>query len=358
MNSRHQFDSLTGLKGLFCLVIVFFHTLPTSQLVDSIPFTSLIRNYGGMIGNCFFFICSGFLIACGYKGRIESRSISFREFLIKRLCKLYPLYLLTNLVSLIINTVTFGPSAINLQRIVFTVLLQNGGGLGVESPYNGPSWFISALFVCYLIFYFIAYYSRSSTQYWCLNTFCVIWGYSILTGKLTAPLAFAHHGFSIFCFFIGTILANIYPLVCKQDRRWFRLAALILLLGSGYLMMRYGVEVIAGDSQVAFACLIIPLMIYLALHSKPVAWFLTSRPIQHLGKVSFSIYLWHFVVYDFFRYSYQFITHTDSMTVEGVWYLAYLALNFAISFLSVRFLEPWLSRVVENGIFRPVVQEL
>lgn len=52
---------------------------------------------------------------------------------------------LKGLFSLLINTVQFGASAVNIRRILFTVLLQNGGGLSTDYPYNGPSWFISAL---------------------------------------------------------------------------------------------------------------------------------------------------------------------------------------------------------------------
>ena len=334
---QQRFDALTGLKGLFSLVIVFFHTLPMTPLIQKIPLTSFVKSYGGSIGNCFFFVTSGFLIALGYRDRIRSGGITFGDFLVKRLRKLYPLYLITNLVSLLINIFRFGAGVINIRRILFTLLLQNGGGLSAEYPYNGPSWFISALFVCYLAFFFIACHSKHTTAYRCLVAAGILWGYSILSGQWTVPLAFAHHGDSFFGFFTGCALAEVYPLLCEKKRRWFPAAAAGILVVSGVLMLRCGVEIIAGDSRVAFAWLICPLLIYLALFCKPVSRILRSRPIRYLGDISFSVYLWHFVVYDCFRYIwYGFFPETAMGNAQ---YLLYLALMLPVSALSHRFLE-------------------
>ena len=337
MAKKHTFDSMTGLKGLFSLLILFFHTLPATPLVDRIPFTSIIRNYGGLMGNYFFFLSSGFLIASGYRSRIENREVTFQTFLCKRLCKLYPLYLITNLVSLIINIFQFGPSAINIKHIVFTVLLQNGAGFESAHPYNGPSWFISALVACYILYFFVAYCAKNSTQYGCLVAFGIIWGYSIMSGRLAAPLAFANHGDSIFCFFIGCALTELYPHIKESFHKWLQPASIVCLLGTGILMMRYGMEVIGGDFKVAFACFLCPLILYLALFNKIAVWFLNSRPVRYLGKISFSIFLWHFVIYDLFRYTYAYVTQGGK--IEEPQYLLYLVLTALVCVLSHKFLE-------------------
>lgn len=332
METKLRFDSLTGLRGLFSLIIVFFHTLPATPLISRIPLTSLIGLYGGMMGNYFFFMCSGLMMSIGYRQRISEKKITFQSFFVKRLCKLYPLYLITNLVSLVINTFQFGFSAINLKRIIFTVLLQNGGGLSTEYPYNGPSWFISALFVCYIVFFFMAYHAKNPTQYYCMIAFGIVWGYSLAAGRIVAPLAFAHHGDSFFAFFVGCALAEIYPRLSQTVNRWLPPVSVVLLVGSGVLMLRYGVEIITGDVRVAFACLLYPLLIHLALSSKWLSLFLQSGPIRYLGKISFSVYLWHFVVYDFFRYTY-------GKTIGDPQYLAYLVLVLVVSVLSNKYIE-------------------
>ena len=63
MKKSRTFDAVTGLKGICIILIVFYHTLPQTTLIDKIPFTSFIRIYGGNLGNYMFFMISGFLIA-------------------------------------------------------------------------------------------------------------------------------------------------------------------------------------------------------------------------------------------------------------------------------------------------------
>lgn len=337
MSNTYKFDSLTGLKGLFSLIIVFFHTLPQTPLIDAIPLTSLIRNYGGGIGNYFFFITSGFLISFGYKERIAGKEVSFGSFLFKRLQKLYPLYILSNLAALLVTMLQFGPSAINLKNMIFTVLLQSGGGLDAAYPYNGPSWFLSALFVCYMAFFFASYHGKSTTHYRCMIAFGIIWGYSILTGRFFVPLSFAHHGGSFFGFFTGCALAEIYPFVAQKDYPWLKPVGILVLIFSGLLLLRYGVDVISGDFNVAFVFLLCPLILYLALECKPINTLLQAKPFLYLGKISFSIYLWHFVVYDLFRYLYRILS--GGKQIEEIQYLIYLVLTILISIASYKYIE-------------------
>ncbi len=337
MSKAHKFDSLTGLKGLFSLIIVFFHTLPQTPLIDAIPLTSLIRNYGGGIGNYFFFITSGFLISFGYKERIVAKEISFGSFLVKRLQKIYPLYILSNLAALLVTMLQFGPSAINLKNIVFTVLLQNGGGLEAAYPYNGPSWFLSALFVCYMAFFFASYHGKSATHYRCMIAFGIIWGYSVLTGRFFVPLSFAHHGGSFFSFFTGCALAELYPFISQKEYKWLTPVSILVLVFSGVLLLYYGVDVISGDFNVAFAFLICPLILYLALDCKPIRLVLQIKPIMFLGKISFSIYLWHFVVYDLYRYLYRVLS--GGKQIEEPQYLIYLVLTIIVSMISHKYIE-------------------
>lgn len=138
MEKSRNYPALTGLKGIFCLVILWFHTLPKTPLVNSIPLSSFISKFGGTLGNYIFFMLSGFLIASSYKARISSHSLSFSDYLVKRLRKLYPLYLLSNLVMLLLEVLEYGMSVINLQRIAYTLLLQ-AGSLDPLRPYNIPS---------------------------------------------------------------------------------------------------------------------------------------------------------------------------------------------------------------------------
>ena len=338
MKYEGRLDSITGLKGFFSILIVLFHTLPESPFISSIPLTSLIRLFGGTVGNYFFFVSSGFLISVGYRARIQRHELSLKEFALKRLSKIYPLYIITNAFALIITVLRNGLSAIHLDTIIFTILMQNGGGMGGSYPYNSSAWFINALFVCYLAFFFIAYHAKNPTQYTCMVAFGIIWGYSLISGYLSAPLAFAHQGDSFFCFFTGCALAELYPYIKESTHKWLQPVCAATLVFSFFLMLKFGVEVICGDLGAALALFIYPILIYLALYCKPVSAFLQIRPVQYLGKISFSIFLWHVVVCEYLCWGYMVISGNNAL--NGFRYPVYIAVMLVVSILSYHFIEP------------------
>ena len=343
MKKSRTFDAVTGLKGICIILIVFYHTLPQTTLIDKIPFTSFIRIYGGNLGNYMFFMISGFLIANGYRDRIAAREISFGTFLLRRLRKLYPLYILSNLVMLIGEVMAYGPSAIKLNKIVFTVLLQSGGGLEQMPPYNGSTWFLSALFVCYIAYFFVAYSAKNRTSYRCFLCLGILWGYSRLFGGWDSPICFGRNGESFLTFFLGCALAEMLPYLTQNVWKWLQPAAVLILAGSGFLLMRYGVEIISGDSRVAFAFLICPLVICLAVGDNPISRFLKLKPVLYLGKLSISIYFWHVAIYNLFMYIYR--TAAYGTELGSMQYLLYIVIMLILSALSQRFLEG------DNGIF-------
>ncbi len=300
MEQKRQFASLTGLKGLFIWIIVWYHTAPITPLTEAIPLNSFVKLYGGTLGNDMFFLLSGFLMAMGYRDRIREGRVPFAGYLKRRLEKLYPMYLMTNLAALLLTVWQFGMSGINLKRIVFALLLQSGGGLESTHPYNGPAWFVSALFVCYLAYYALTYHAKQATAYRCGLGAAIAWGYTLLAAGWSLPFCHEQNGAAFLNFFLGCALAEVWPYLPKAPRH--QLLAFLALGGSGYLLMRYGVEVIAGDSQVAFAFVICPLILYLAAENRLAAGFLNSRPVAWLGNISMAVYFWHFVVYDAYRW--------------------------------------------------------
>lgn len=343
MKKSRTFDAVTGLKGICIILIVFYHTLPQTTLIDKIPFTSFIRIYGRNLGNYMFFMISGFLIAYGYRDRIAAGDVSFGAFLMRRLQKLYPLYIISNLVMLIGDVMEYGPSAIKLDKIVFTIFLQSGGGLESMPPYNGATWFLSALFVCYIAYFFVAYYGKTRTSYRCFICFGILWGYSRLFGGWDSPICFGRNGESFLNFFLGCALAETLPYLTQKVWKWLQPAAVLILVGAGFLLMCYGVEIISGDSRVAFAFLVCPLVICLAVGDNLISRFLKLKPVLYLGKLSVSIYFWHVAIYDLFMYIYRTVTCRTEM--DSIQYAVYIVIMLILSALSQRFLEG------DKGIF-------
>lgn len=327
MEQKGHFLALTSLKGLFILIIALHNTLLVNPLFSNVPGTAFIILFSGFLGNSMFFILSGFLLSAGYKDRIRTHAISFPEYLKRRLKKLYPLYLLSNAAVLILNILRYGVSAINMERIVFTLLL-------VRDPYNTPTWFLCALFLCYILFFAIAYFAKSSTHYLSYVTFGVIIGYILMGADLSLPFLTSSNGTAFLNFFLGCLLAEVYPAIPEKLHRRLQPLFLVLLPLILYLMLRYGVEIIAGDVRVCFSFCICPMILYLALVKGPCSRILQFRGFVSLGEISSSIFFWHLVLYFAFCDVYPLLTGGDS--VREPQYILYFVLMLAFSTVSAK----------------------
>lgn len=337
MSSKQDFRALTALKGLFIFIIVFHNTFSIVPLFDAVPGVSFIVLFGGILGNSMFFILSGFLFAVSYRERIEDHTISFQDFLTRRLRKLYPMYLITNSVSFIIEILRYGVSAVNIEKIVCTLLLQAGGGIGNVGPYNSPTWFLCALFVCYVLYFCIAYYAKNSTQYYSALTIGVICGYTLISAELDVPFCTSSNGIAFMNFFLGCALAEIYPRIRQNLHRWLQPTAFLILLTLGYLMLDFGIEIICGDVYIAFAFAICPMILYLAVTEGPCAKFLGLRPFVYLGKISSSVFFWHLVVYYAFCDLLGLIT--GNAGIQEPQYIVYIILMVAWSAMFSRLMQ-------------------
>lgn len=324
MNGKKDLAALTALKGIFCLVIAFHNTMLIQFLFDHIPGASFLRLFGGHLGNSMFLTISGFLFAYNYRERIQNHQIAFPEFLKRRLSRLYPLYLISNCVSLVVSIVMYGPSAINLTKIAFMLLLVNG------SAYNTPTWFLAVIFVCYILFYCVCYHTKNRTQYFSAITMLAVLGATLQTDL---PFLSVTHCFAYLNFFVGCILAEVFPMVLRARHRWLPHLCVALLGLIAYLLLGYGVEIIAGDVQKAFSLVVTPMVLFIALSDSIYSRILKIRPLVFLGKISTSVYFWHLPGF--------FIFHDLIFggSVTEVQYLVYASLLLGFSFLSYRYIE-------------------
>lgn len=296
MANKRQLPELTSLKGLFILVIVLHNTLCLEPLFGSVPGTAFLQLYGGKLGNAMFFILSGYLLSYSYRERIRDGAVSFGAFLLRRLKKLYPLYIITNVAALILSVLHYGISAITLKKAAFTVLLQMGG-LEEGVPYNSPTWFVAALFACYILFFFVACYAKKPTQYHFTIVIGIVWGYTLIEAGAAIPFCHSGNGMAFMCFFIGCGLTELYPLITQKMHKWLRPASVLVLISSFVLLFRYGVDIISGDFLVASAFVLCPLILYLAQAEGWCSKLLRLKPFVFLGKISVSVYFWHLVVF-------------------------------------------------------------
>lgn len=302
MKTGEKLHALTSIKGIFIWIIVLHNTFLIDALLENIPGMSFIRLFGGSLGNSMFFMLSGFLMSWGYRDRLRSGNLFLGDFLRKRLRKLYPVYALSNLAALAVTIWQYGISAVNLKKLAFTFLLLQGGGLDAGNPYNSPTWFVSALFFCYILYYGGTCRAKNHTAYRVFLAAGIGIGYYFSEAELQIPLCYAGNGVAYLNFFLGCALAEVYPELEKRFD-WMKTASMAGLAGSMYLMLRYGVEVISGGSGTAFAFVICPMVLYLAYAEGVCSRILRGKIFVFLGQISMGVFYWHLVLYFGLRYA-------------------------------------------------------
>lgn len=313
------------------MIIVLHNSFLIQPMLTAVPGTAFIRFFGGDLGNSMFFILSGFLMSIGYRERIGLRQISFGSYLTRRLKKFYPLYLITNTAALLVGIIQYGVSEINLKKIAFTLLMQSGG-MTQDNPYNAPTWFLGALFVCYIVFYLICYHAKHQTQYRCFVALCIAWGYALILNKQEIPFFYESTVIGLMNFFIGCALAEVYPKITASPHPWLPWASLTALLLSMGLMLTIGTEIICGECKAAFSFVICPLMIYLAVANGLCERILRAKPLIWLGKISTYIFFWHLVLFNAFRIIVGIVTHCSVVSdAQFVLYLGILLVWSAIA---------------------------
>lgn len=131
-----KITSLVGLKVLFLFGIFIWHTnLPKSGI--------------DLGARCceFFFVVSGFLVAYNFHRKNSNLAPSPWGYFKRKLFQLYPLHIITFLISLI-----FLDKFSSTKAFFNIALLQSWT---IDKPiffgYNGVSWFLSSILFCYLI---------------------------------------------------------------------------------------------------------------------------------------------------------------------------------------------------------------
>ncbi len=261
----------------------------------------------------FFFVLSGFIIATKYEG-IQSNQ-DFCNYLKKRLIRLYPLLLYTTTVYLFVQLVanflfpTMLTSKESLSTLLFayidTMTFQNStqifnslytsnvGNMGM----NFPSWSISAEMIIYVLFGWIILISNKNKIYrtW---TFVIILftavGFSIYKQRFYFTDDFGYIR-GIISFILGYF---VWYLSSKTNKWNPQLEWLIPIL---LLIVFYFLNKQSGPTKEMFALATTPLLFALSIliinkSNGLLSKLLSIKPLQFLGKLSYSIYLNHILI--------------------------------------------------------------
>lgn len=300
---RQHIPALDGIRAIAVLGVLVYHTC-----ASALP--------GGFLGVDVFFVLSGFLITSIIHGDIQRGSFSLKEFYLRRIQRLLPNAVLTIIVTMlpIMFYLPSGSENISGRHGLWTLFsLSNFFAYRTFGDYWGPSaenavfthfWSLGVEEQFYLIFpgLFLlgcAFFKRRLPALLTLLALLSL-GFCIYASRVAPVAAFYLPVFRFWELIAGAILAirlNIFGSTLgltgnKKVHAGMCAGGVILIFlsfvlpnKSGGFPMENTLLVVCGTVLLIHSCLCRP--------NGLAARLLASAPMTLVGRLSYSIYLWH-----------------------------------------------------------------
>lgn len=289
--------SLSSLRFVFSVLVFLVH----------------IDQFSVAIGHAFFIVLSGFILSYVYEERILEKKIKFREFFKKRILRIYPLHLLTLIISVPLtlselNLHTFswlGKFVLNL--FFLQTFIPNNF---YYFSFNGVAWNASDLMIFYSLFIFLVFLtSKLSIK---LFTFLmVIIVLFIVLCMNIVPEKYYHYVFYISpCFRLLDFIFGMYLYQLSKKIKFrdnYKQASVLEILALIFLAVsfayaNYNSELLKPYVYSIYLWIPLSFVIVVFYYQKGIVSkrILSSKLMLSLGAVSYSFYMIHQLV---IRYS-------------------------------------------------------
>lgn len=288
---------LTAARGFAAAAVVLYHVDAYSHeaIGTLIPTEALAR-----LAVDFFFVLSGFVLAHVYGAAWRDGRYDHRDFLLRRIARIWPLHLVCLLgVAAIVGAGSFvgmaPPWTPTIAGFFEHATLLNAVGLVQENAWNQPSWSVGAEWTAYLCFpvYLMAVSAlRSPTAKLvaALVLAAALWtAVRAAWGLDLFDLTFAGALRIIPSFFAGVALRQI-----METGAGTTIAPRRLTWMTAGLLLVMALAIHAGSPTILVWPGLLGLVYLLALKGlAPAGGPLRSRPLVWGGEISYALYLVH-----------------------------------------------------------------
>jgi peptidoglycan/LPS O-acetylase OafA/YrhL len=327
---------------------VSFNTFGEGYNIFNQPFYSLLEWFYtfGHHAVPYFFTLSGFVFFHTYNQTINQKKILFKNYLILRFSRLYPLHFATLVLVLFLqffyyylNKKYFVHDANTFKNFILHLFLVQEWSLKPQFAFNAPSWSISVEIILYVFFFFV-------TFLWVMNLKKVFIIFIILLiFQIFNQPKFESILIGLLCFYSGGVIYFIFENVKKLQINNYILLLIILLLDiiifGRYLnpyFLNYQKEFSYLFGERIFILLFFfkfPLLI-LNLALIQVFFIYLGKSLKLLGDISYTIYLIHFPIMLIFSIIHTFIKINF---YSNFFFLFYFFSLFITSILVFKFYE-------------------
>lgn len=337
-----------SFKGILALMIFAHHC----------PLEFRWKPAFGIIAVAIFFMLSGFLSAVGYKDKVLSPSFSYRQYIIGKSTKFYPLHLLfliaavplsiLNVTSWISYIATFVLNASLLQSIVPIKT--------VYFSFNFVSWFLSDTLIFVALFPFIMRWmlnARAKTKtivgLFAIVIYLVAW--MLIPEEYTHQVFYISPLFRLFDFVLGIqcglwfielkAQGKLKPFIVRNSTSLHWLG-FVLLVGLTYMAT---FDVNTCLHSLIYMPIVGILLILIGLNG---GGYLSSIVLQKLGSISFAFFLAHQIV---LRYSQPVlrIVGIENSVIKTV--IAFV-ISLIVSYIATNYIDKNISSWLKKKINR------
>ena len=325
--------ALDGLRGLAVLLVVLSHmSLHGINLFEQLDFSGV-----GKAGVFLFFSLSAFLLtwhALQLEYSTMRTSRYWLGYAVRRVVRIYPLYVVALILSFLVyvSGENIDPKITSVEQIFNHVTLQEG-----EHIY----WAIPVEFKYYLILPLVTFMlSIAFRRHVILPALLV----AVIIGGVSyqwPPNETQNNSINLMpylsIFLMGSLGAIFAPISMKKDSilgflGWFCIVLAILSIPSVWRALVDGsaTNQVFHQSFLLYG-LIWTVSIIAAISETRFAAFFGLAPWRLLGRISFSIYLWHYLII-------QFVAR-DVPINSNLQFILILMVTLPLSWLSYRFIE-------------------
>ena len=296
---------IQGLRGIAVLLVVLFHA--------DVPGFK-----GGFVGVDIFFVLSGYLITGNLLREVEANGrINFREFYARRIRRLLPASFLVLLTTLVVVAIWFPPlllpgaavdissAGLYLANIDFAIRATDYFAASIIPSPVLHFWSLGVeeqFYLCWPLLIALATRGRKNTARRIFTLSVLVFISSLAFAQWLLPRDQPWAFFSLptraWELILGALLASSSKWIAKLPRVTAALAAMVglyLVIFSGITQnnpLKFPGVTALTPTLGAFLLIAAGSISEITLPSK----LLTFKPLQLMGRISYSLYLWHWPV--------------------------------------------------------------
>lgn len=348
---------LDSIRGIAATSVVIHHLLLMPTFLAAFPHNawidcSFFRSAWLLVD--LFFVLSGIVMSLSYVESDFGR-FSLREFMVRRLARVYPLHLVMLVANLLFRLlrislvmagiVVAAPAAFevnNAYSFVLNVFLLHSIGFVDYLSWNAPSWSISVEFYTYLVFGLIVLFAqrmRSLLWFYVLCGLLAVGSLVFIIFVLEKRSIELQTDFGLLRCFVGFFLGVMMVRIVDRLRIKPRVAVQGVLQFGAIIASFVLVSLAETNPGATFLAPVMFAILLGSLLAFPDALLmpriLVAKPLIWLGRRSYSIYMVHALVVLLAEYFVRSVGAERISALDSLWAGLPATLNVVVSLAAV-----------------------